>query len=74
MVSRRRIRDAICSERGISMEQARALQAMGRPIYLVYRSRPDDLYNASEIFEGRPAYEGRFATPTISVYELQLTP
>jgi len=74
LVVRRRMRDAIFSDRGISMEQARVLRALGRPIYVVYRSRPDDLYDASQMFRERPAYEGRFATPTISVYELQLNP
>jgi len=74
LVARRRMRDAVCSDRGISMEQARVLREMGRPVFLVYRSRPDDLYDASQIFRERPAYEGRFATPTISVYELQLNP
>jgi hypothetical protein len=74
MVARRRMRDAVCSDRGISMEQARLLRELGRRVFLVYRSRPDDLYDASQIFRNRPAYEGRFATPTISVYELQLNP
>lgn len=74
LVARRRMRDAVCSDRGISMAQARTLRALGRRVFLVYRSRPDDLYDASQIFRDRPAYEGRFATPTVSVYEIQLSP
>jgi len=74
LVARRRMRDAVFSDSGISMAQARTLQALRRRVFLVYRSRPDDLYDASQIFRDRSAYEGRFATPSISVYEIELSP
>ena len=72
MAARRKVRDAIFSAQGPSTADFIRLRALGRPVFVVYRSHPDDLIDAHERFERHARFHGRFATPKIAVWELQL--
>lgn len=72
MAARRQVRDAIFSPQGPSTADLIRLRALARPVFVIYRSRPDDLIDAHERFERDTRFHGRFATPTIAVWELQL--
>ena len=72
MAARRQVRDAIFSAQGASTADLIRLRALERPVFVIYRSRPDDLIDAHERFENDAHFHGRFATPSIAVWELQL--
>ena len=73
MAARRQLRDAIFSVNGPSTADLIRLRALRRPVFVVYRSHPDDIIDAHERFERHPRFHGRFATPKIAVWELQLS-
>ncbi len=70
MLERRRVRDAVFSQRGPADLDLLRLRALERPVYIVYRLRPDDMIDAFERFENDRRMRGRFATREIAVWEV----
>jgi len=72
MVRRKRLRDAIFSEAGPSPEDVERLKALGRPVFVIYRLKSDELIDVGERFHAHPdIFRGRFSTQEIAVWEVQ---
>lgn len=70
MTMRKRLRDAFFSKSGAGEVEMIQLRTLARPVYVIFRSQPDDLIDASERFENDSRFRGRFTTNKIAVWEL----
>ena len=70
MLERKRVRDAVFSQRGPTDVDLLRLRALERPVYVIYRLHPDDMIDAHERFENDRRFRGRFATREIAVWEV----
>ena len=70
MLARRRLRDAVFSPGGPSAEDRLRLQALGRPVFVIYRTRIDEFTDDAERFLARPGFRGRFTAERVSVFEV----
>ena len=72
MVHRKRLRDAVFSEAGPSAEDIARLRALGRPVFVIYRVKEDDLIDAGEKFNAHAqTFKGRFTTRELAVWEIE---
>jgi uncharacterized membrane protein len=69
---RRRVRDAVFSDRGIGDEERAELRSLGRPVYVVCRKKAGDATGIRERFAADPRFAARRVTPGIAVYQLSL--
>jgi len=72
IAARRQVRDAIFSAPGPTQANLIRLRSLGRPVFVIYRSQPEDMIDAHERFERDARFHGRFATPDVAVWELRL--
>ncbi len=70
MRERKRVRDAIYSSNGPTDVDLLRVRSLNRPVFVIYRSQPDDMIDAGEKFENDRRFRGRFATRDIAVWEL----
>jgi hypothetical protein len=70
MLERKRVRDAVYSERGPADLDLLRLTALERPVFVIYRHHPEDMIDAPERFENDRRFRGRFTTPEIAVWEI----
>jgi hypothetical protein len=70
MLERKRVRDAVYSERGPTDVDLLRLTALERPVFVIYRHHPEDMIDAPERFENDRRFRGRFTTPEIAVWEI----
>lgn len=70
VIARRRIRDAVFSERGPGDVDLNYVRTLGRPVFVIYRLRESDMIDAPERFEHDRRFRGRFATREIAVWEI----
>jgi hypothetical protein len=72
MRDRRLLRDAVFSEESMDDEDRLRLRALGRPVFVVYRTKEHEFTDDAERFLARPGFRGRFTAETVTVFELDL--
>ena len=72
MSSRRDLRDHVFSKEGISADDVMQLRVLGQRVFVIYRSKEDELINAPERFESKGLLRGKFATTEVAVWEVIL--
>ncbi|HEX6789762.1 MAG TPA: hypothetical protein VF247_00500 [Candidatus Krumholzibacteria bacterium] len=72
IAARRELRDRVFSESGITDADVARLRALGRPVFVIYRQKPDDLIDAPERFEHTKQLHGKFATGSVAVWEVRM--
>jgi hypothetical protein len=70
MIERQRLRDAMYSGNGPTDVDVMRLQSLERPVFVIYRSGPDDMIDAPEFFERDRRFRGRFVAGDFAVWEL----
>jgi len=70
MIMRKRVRDAFFSTSGAGEVEMIRLRSLARPVFVIYRSQPSDMIDASERFENDARFHGRFTANKIAVWEL----
>ncbi|HEX5131973.1 MAG TPA: hypothetical protein VFX92_05760, partial [Candidatus Krumholzibacteria bacterium] len=72
MVTRERLRDAVYSPEGMDAQDRLRLRALGRPVFVIYRTRLDEFTDDAERFLAFPGFVGRFTAERTTVFELNL--
>jgi hypothetical protein len=70
MRARRLLRDAVYSIDGLSDDDRLRLEALGRPVYVIYQTKLDEFTDDGERFLSRPGFKGRFTAERVSVFEV----
>jgi hypothetical protein len=62
----------VFSEESMDDEDRLRLRALGRPVFVVYRTKEHEFTDDAERFLARPGFRGRFTAETVTVFELDL--
>jgi hypothetical protein len=70
MRARRLLRDAVFAPGGMSEPDRLRLSALGRPVFVIYRTRADEFTDDAERFLEQRGFSGRFTAERVSVFEV----